>query len=94
MSTNRNRPVHEIKQGLIKATVWKNQTKVGLRHHVKVARVFKDGDVWRESQQFGRDDLLKLANILTQCHEWIYANDNDDARSPADVQENFHHARK
>ena len=94
MSNSKNRPVHEVKQGLVKATVWKNQTKAGVRHHVKIARIFKDGDVWRESQQFGRDDLLKLANILTKCHDWIYANDSVDSRHGFPEQEEAHNARK
>ncbi len=40
-------------------------------HNVTVTRLYKDGDLWRESQHFGRDDLLLLAKVLDQAHTWI-----------------------
>lgn len=64
-------PVHSIRIGYIKASVWHNQTKAGDRHNVTVTRLFRDGDVWRESNHFGRDDLLLLAKVVDQAHTWI-----------------------
>ncbi len=60
------RPVHEIHYGLIKISVWRNQTKSGERHSVSVVRLYKDGESWRESGRFGRDDLLLVAKALTK----------------------------
>ena len=42
-------PVHTIRMGLVKASIWKNETKVGTRHQVTVCRLFKNGDIWQES---------------------------------------------
>jgi len=64
-------PVHSIRFGYIKASIWLNRTKSGDRHNVTVTRLYRDGDLWRESQQFGRDDLLLLAKSLDQAHTWI-----------------------
>jgi hypothetical protein len=64
-------PIHSIRFGYIKANIWFNQTKSGDRHNVTVTRLYKDGDIWRESQHFGRDDLLLLAKVLDQVHTWI-----------------------
>ena len=64
-------PVHSIRIGYIKASVWHNQTKAGDRHNVTLTRLFRDGDVWRESNHFGRDDLLLLAKVVDQAHTWI-----------------------
>ena len=64
-------PIHSIRFGYIKANIWFNQTKSGDRHNVTVARLYRDGDLWRESQHFGRDDLLLLAKALDQAHTWI-----------------------
>jgi hypothetical protein len=64
-------PVHEIRLGLIKASIWRNQTKSGERHNVTVARLYKNGDTWKESGHFGRDDLLLVAKVVDLAHSWI-----------------------
>jgi len=65
-------PVHEIRFGLIKVCVWLNQTKSGDRHNVTAVRLFRNGDVWKESTIFGRDDLPLVAKALDQAHTWIF----------------------
>ena len=64
-------PVHEVRLGAIKATIWENETSVGTRHNVTVARLYKDGDEWKQTESFGRDDLLLLAKVLDQAHSWL-----------------------
>lgn len=65
-------PIHVIRFGLIKVSVWQNQTKSGERHTVSVVRLFRNGDVWQESTRFGRDDLPVLAKAVDLAHTWIY----------------------
>jgi hypothetical protein len=65
-------PVHVIRFGLLKACIWQNQTKVGERHNVTLARLYRNGDVWKESTHFGRDDLPLLAKIVDLAHTWIF----------------------
>ncbi|MCC7334681.1 MAG: hypothetical protein IT422_06275 [Pirellulaceae bacterium] len=65
-------PVHEIRFGLIKAAIWKNQTRSGERHNVTVSRLYRNGDVWKESSHFGRDDLPVLAKVVDLAHSWIF----------------------
>jgi len=67
-------PIHSIRFGYIKASIWQNQTKAGDRHNVTLTRLFRDGDLWRESNHFGRDDLLLLAKVVDQAHTWIVQN--------------------
>jgi len=73
-------PVQTIRMGFVKASIWKNETKVGLRHQVTVCRLFKNGDVWQESTRFGRDDLLLVARVIELSHEWIYFHSKEDER--------------
>lgn len=70
-------PIHEIRLGLIKASIWRNQTKSGERHNVTVARLYKNGDTWKESNHFGRDDLLLVAKVADMAHTWISASRHD-----------------
>ncbi|MFN3194037.1 MAG: hypothetical protein ACE361_26245 [Aureliella sp.] len=71
MSTKK--PVHEIRFGRIKAAIWENDTQNGTRHNVTVSRIYKDGDQWKDSTSFGRDDLPLVAKVVDQAHSWIYA---------------------
>lgn len=71
-------PVHVVRFGLIKASIWQNQTRAGERHNVTVARLFRDGDVWRESTHFGRSDLPLLAKVIDHAHTWIYQQGNSE----------------
>jgi hypothetical protein len=67
-------PTHTIRFGLIKASIWRNQTKSGERHSVSVVRLYRNGDVWKESTRFGRDDLPLVAKIADLAHSWIFEN--------------------
>ena len=71
------KPVHEIRLGAIKATIWANETSVGIRHSVNVSRLYKDGDEWKRTDSFGRDDLLLVAKVADLAHSWIYQSQRD-----------------
>lgn len=67
-------PAHEIRIGSIKASVWRNQIRNGPYYNVTVTRLYKDGNLWRQSSHFGRDDLLTLAKCVDLAHTWIVTN--------------------
>ena len=69
---SRNKPVHEIRLGRIRAAIWENSTENGTRHNVTVTRLYKDGDRWKDSTSFGRDDLPVVAKVLDRAHSWIF----------------------
>jgi hypothetical protein len=77
-------PVHEVRIGSIKAAIWENKTENGTRFNVTVSRIYKDGDQWKSTDSFGRDDLLVLAKVVDQAHTWIFENakPHDDRRNP------------
>jgi hypothetical protein len=63
--------VHEVRRGLIKARIWRRRTRSGVRHSVAVSRLFRNGDSWKESTRFGRDDLPLVRYVLDLAHIWI-----------------------
>ena len=73
MSDQKKRPVHEIRLGRIKAAIWENDTQNGTRHNVTLSRLYKDGDQWKDTTSFGRDDLPLVAKVPDQAHSWIFA---------------------
>jgi len=68
----KQKPAHEIRLGRVKATIWANETDNGTRHNVSVSRLFKDGDEWKQTTSFGRDDLPLVAKVVDLAHLWIY----------------------
>ena len=67
------KPVHEVRLGRIKAAIWANETENGVRHNVTISRLYKDGETWKNSSSFGRDDLLLASKVLDRAHSWIIA---------------------
>ena len=82
MSKEKQKPVHEVRLGYIKAAVWKNDTETGARFNTTFSRLYKDGEEWRSTDSFGRDDLLLLGKVADQVHSWIceQAQDRDPSR--------------
>ena len=71
MALIKNKPVHEVRLGAVKAAIWKNDTDAGVRFNVTVTRLYKDEDEWRNTDSFGRDDLLLVAKVADLAHTWI-----------------------
>ncbi|MBR9802911.1 hypothetical protein GYB59_15020 [bacterium] len=72
MPKQKQQPVHEIRLGAVKAAIWENETSVGVRHNVTVSRLYKEGEEWRNTDSFGRDDLPLVAKVVDQAHSWIF----------------------
>jgi hypothetical protein len=68
--------VHEVRIGLIRARIWRKRTRSGLRHTLSVVRLYRDGDVWKESKRFGRDDLPVVRLVLDRAYTWVLVNGN------------------
>jgi len=69
----KQKPIHEVRLGHIKAAVWKNETETGVRYNATFSRIYKDGDSWKSTDSFGRDDLLLLGKVADEAHSWIFA---------------------
>jgi hypothetical protein len=67
-----NKPVHEVRLGRIKAAVWANTGESGVWYSVVISRLYKEGDAWKRSESFSRDDLPLVMKVADQVHTWIY----------------------
>ncbi len=65
------RPVHEVSLKLIKGAIWANRGSDGVFYNVTFERRYKDGEEWKSTNSFGRDDLLNLAKLADEAHTWI-----------------------
>lgn len=64
-------PIHVIQFGLVKCEIFRHQTRSGERFNATVTRLYRDG-VWKQSKQFGRDDLPLVSKATDQAHTWIF----------------------
>ena len=67
----KNQPVHRIRHGFVNASIWRQDTDKGGMFNVTFQRSYKDGDAWKHTNSFGRNDLLVLSLIATHAFEWI-----------------------
>lgn len=72
INTSKDKPAHEVRLGSIKAAIWKNQTDKGVRYNATFSRLYKDGNDWKTTNSFGRDDLLVLPKVADQAFSWIH----------------------
>jgi hypothetical protein len=72
----KDKPVHEVRIGKVKAVIWANQTEAGVRHNVTLRRIFKrDGNAqWEQSDSFGRDDLPLVMEVTRQAWLWVFSH--------------------
>ena len=63
MANNNSKRAAELRIGAVKATVWENDIGGITRHNITFSRLYKDGDQWKTTQTFGRNDLLVLAKV-------------------------------
>jgi len=65
------RPVHEVRIGLVRGSVWANRGEHGACYHVTFDRSYRHGGEWKKATSFGRYDLLTLAKVASEVHSWI-----------------------
>jgi hypothetical protein len=68
----KQKPVDEVRLGVIKAAIWKSETETGPRYNVTFERIYKDGDIWQSTPSFSRDDLLVVAKVADLAHSKIH----------------------
>ena len=66
------KPISEVRIGRVKAAIWPNETEGRTRYNVTFSRLYKNGDQWKSTQSFSRNDLLLLAKVADQAHSRIF----------------------
>ena len=74
------KPVDEIRIGRVKASIWRNETEEQVRHNITFSRLYKDGDQWKSTHSFGRNDLLLLAKVADLAHTRLFQLPQEEER--------------
>ena len=69
---------------MIRAAIWANDTESGTRYNVTFERSYRDGENWKSTHSFGRDDLLVLAKAADLAHTWVVSQPRERPEEAAD----------
>ncbi len=83
----KNGPVHEIRNGVVKASIWRNETSKGMFYNTTLERLFRQGKDWKTSASFSRDQLLVVARVAQEANSWIYEQSKRDRKNEAAADE-------
>jgi hypothetical protein len=65
------KPAEKFRDGAIEVAVWRNESEKGPWFSVTSTRSYKQGEEWKQSDNYGKDDILPLCKLLDQAHSWI-----------------------
>ena len=70
-----NRPEKKFKCGPVSASIWaENKTVNGEAvkfHSVTITKAYKDGDDWKNTNNFSAEDLPKVALVSNEAYKYI-----------------------
>jgi hypothetical protein len=65
------RPFLELKDGMVKATIW-HEIRDGVTHfNIAFTRLFRDSDRWWDGAYFQRQDMSAICRLATDADLWI-----------------------
>lgn len=69
----KQKPVHEIRLGRIRAAIWANTSPDGdVWFNVTVTRLYQDGGQWKDTTTFRRDDLPIVSKAADMAYAWVW----------------------
>ena len=82
------KPIKSIRLRGVSASIFANKAKVEGRemtfHKVSVQRSYKDGDEWKTTTSFSRDDLPVVNIVLQRAWEFILDTEASRGKDDAD----------
>jgi hypothetical protein len=68
-----NKPIHEIADGALKVSIWKQDGAHGPFYPTTIRRRYKDKstDEWKDASSFNEDDLLPMREMFREAYAWI-----------------------
>lgn len=71
MTTTNNKPIDTIREGSLKATIWKNFGDNGNFYSVEFTRTYKQGAQFKDSRSFSGTELLRIARLAHIAYDEI-----------------------
>lgn len=72
MTTSNTKPASTIRDGAIKATIWRNQGENGDFFSVRLTRTWKDAQGnYHDSDSFSGSELLRVAHLASKAYDEV-----------------------
>lgn len=69
-----SKPVETIRDGAIKASIWRNQGEKGPFYSVRITRTYTDeAGTYHDSDRFSGSELLRVARIAGKAYDRVAA---------------------
>ncbi len=82
MSTANNKPLHTIRDGSLKATIWKNAAANGEFYSVRITRTWTDEQgKFHDGDTFSGTELLRVSRLANLAYDEIVVQRRND-RAP------------
>jgi hypothetical protein len=79
------KPDAHVRIGNVEAAIWRNENGDRVWYNVTFKRHYKDGDAWKSTESFRRDDLLVLTKVADNAHTLILDLQAGDGVASDDV---------
>ena len=67
-----NQPIETLRDGRLKATIWKNFGDNGNFYSVNLTRIYqKDNGDWQDSDSFSGTELLRIARLAGKAYDRV-----------------------
>jgi len=82
-------PIHSIRVGGVKASIWENQSESGrATHAISLSRSYKDeNEQWHETNSYFPEDLPKLELAARKAFEFLHCRERGGDRQPESFTE-------
>ena len=82
-NSTKQKPAATLRDGALKATLWRKQSEKGVFYNVTLSRTYKDGDEYKDSHSFSGAELLRVARLAGKAYDLAdelraTASDTDD----------------
>lgn len=83
----RNRPAETLREGSLKAAIWRNESETGAYHSVTLARTYKDkeGNL-QDTSNFRAKDMLGLSELTRRAHHEAMERDREAFKAHRQAQ--------
>lgn len=68
-TTTNQKPAATLRDGSLKATLWRKQSEKGVFFNVTLSRTYKDGADYKDSNSFSGAELLRIARLAGQAYD-------------------------
>ncbi len=86
MTTENKGPIETLRDGKLKATIWKNFGENGTFYSVEISRTYKDGDKYGNAHSFSGAELLKVSRLSLKAYDKVgdlLIKDEDELKDKA-----------